>query len=184
MQTLNENLQIIQALDDLPNAVGGLTADQLKAEFDKGYKTIVHWLNDVMLPAFASVAANEGASQIGIQPIVGLSGVTNVQDALSSVMDAFVTGTVPDASVTTAKLADSATTTPKIADGAVTFGKIAPAAVTNSRCDFSGGLSVRGTLYPEQKIILDYNNTNYCYGNALPANSEATKGRIFFKKLT
>ena len=184
MQTLNENLPIIQALDDLPNAVGGLTADQLKAEFDKGYKTIVHWLNDVMLPAFASVAANEGASQIGIQPIVGLTGVTNVQDALSSVMDAFVTGTVPDESVTTPKLADSATTTPKIADGAVTTPKIADGAVTPAKTDFSSGSITFGGSVTLNQIIKLNSNVYYNYGTLAQMNTQTPMaGRLYFAKV-
>ena len=41
----------ISQLDTRPNAVNGLTADQLKAEFDKGPEAIKRFLNEVLIPA-------------------------------------------------------------------------------------------------------------------------------------
>ena len=41
----------ISQLDTRPNAVNGLTADQLKAEFDKGPEAIKKFLNEVLIPA-------------------------------------------------------------------------------------------------------------------------------------
>lgn len=41
----------ISQLDTRPNAVNGLTADQLKAEFDKGSEAIKRFLNEVLIPA-------------------------------------------------------------------------------------------------------------------------------------
>ena len=44
----------ISQLDTRPNAVNGLTADQLKAEFDKGPEAIKKFLNEVLIPALDS----------------------------------------------------------------------------------------------------------------------------------
>lgn len=44
----------ISQLDTRPNAVNGLTADQLKAEFDKGAEAIKRFLNEVLIPALDS----------------------------------------------------------------------------------------------------------------------------------
>lgn len=41
----------ISQLDTRPNAVNGLTADELKAEFDKGPEAIKKFLNEVLIPA-------------------------------------------------------------------------------------------------------------------------------------
>lgn len=41
----------ISQLDTRPNAVNGLTADELKAEFDKGPEAIKRFLNEVLIPA-------------------------------------------------------------------------------------------------------------------------------------
>lgn len=75
LQTLNENLNIIQnlvipfleddldniqKLDDEPNDVGGLTAAELKAEFDKAGNTIKEYLNETLIPQlFDTVAEAE-----------------------------------------------------------------------------------------------------------------------------
>lgn len=44
----------ISQLDTRPNAVNGLTADELKAEFDKGPEAIKKFLNEVLIPALDS----------------------------------------------------------------------------------------------------------------------------------
>ena len=43
-----EDMDIIAALDDLPNAVGGLTAAQLKAKFDEGGKALKNYINNIL----------------------------------------------------------------------------------------------------------------------------------------
>ena len=40
LQTLNDDLNIIQKLDDEPNDVGGMSAQELKAAFDKAGNSI------------------------------------------------------------------------------------------------------------------------------------------------
>ena len=72
LQTLNENLDIIgnlvipsleddldniQKLDDEPNDVGGLTAAELKAEFDKAGNTIKEYLNETLIPQLSDTVA-------------------------------------------------------------------------------------------------------------------------------
>lgn len=72
LQTLNENLDIIQnlvipfleddldniqKLDDEPNDVGGLSAAKLKAEFDKSGNTIKEYLNETLIPQLSDTVA-------------------------------------------------------------------------------------------------------------------------------
>ena len=176
--TLTTDLDNVQKLDDLPNAVGGLSAAQLKAVFDKAGDDIKTFINTVLLAELESKTAGDaGAYKIGVEPIVGLTGVTNVHDAISALLDAFVTGTLPPGGVDTANLADGAVTTPKLGAKAVTTAKIDDGAVTNTQCDCSAGLTVAGDLTQQGKIILDSD----CYGETLPA--AGTAGRIFFKKV-
>lgn len=49
LQKLTKDMQIITKLDDEPNDVGGLTADELKAKFDEAGEIIKSYLNDVLL---------------------------------------------------------------------------------------------------------------------------------------
>lgn len=43
---LEKDMNIISALDDEPNDVGGLTATELKAKFDEGGNAIKDYLNN------------------------------------------------------------------------------------------------------------------------------------------
>lgn len=45
---LEENMDIIQQLDDEPNDVGGLTADQLKAQFDRAGNLVKAYINNTL----------------------------------------------------------------------------------------------------------------------------------------
>lgn len=45
---INNDLNIIQALDDQPNDVGGLTPSQLKAKFDEAGNTLKTYINDTL----------------------------------------------------------------------------------------------------------------------------------------
>ena len=49
LQKLTKDLKIIAKLDDEPNDVGGLTADELKAKFDEAGEIIKSYLNDGLL---------------------------------------------------------------------------------------------------------------------------------------
>lgn len=65
---------------------------------------------------------------------------------------------------------------PVIRDSSVTTAKLANGAVTGAKTNFSGGLTISGTLTQTGELILGSN----CYGDSLP--STAAVGRLFFKK--
>ena len=54
----SEDLAIIQKLDDAPNDVGGLNAEQLKAKFDQGVLALQKFLNEVLIPAHNALCAD------------------------------------------------------------------------------------------------------------------------------
>lgn len=178
---LTTDLDVIQKLDDLPNAVGGLSAADLKAKFDEAANAVKDYINTVLLAQLqAETSGQAGANRIGISGIVGLTGTDNVQDALAAIYaaaQAAQAGTILNKSITAEKLADDAVETPLIKDGAVTKAKIADQSVDNSKCDFSAGLTVGGDLTQQGKIVLDSD----CYGDTLPA--AGTPGRLFFLKV-
>ena len=45
-----KDMDIISALNDQPNDVGGLTAAELKAKFDEGGKAIQEYINHTLIP--------------------------------------------------------------------------------------------------------------------------------------
>lgn len=61
--TMTQDLNIIQALDDEPNDVGGLTAAELKAKFDQAGLTIQRYLNETLIPQVLAEDATENARQ-------------------------------------------------------------------------------------------------------------------------
>lgn len=187
MSTLNltqltTDLDNIQKLDDLPNQTGGLTAADLKAKFDKAGDDIKTYINGTLIPELQSVAsAASGASNIGIEPLVALSGVTNVMDAIVGIINLITAGTVPDGGVSTVKLADDAVTAPKIDDGAVGTPALAASAVTPAKCDFTGAdltIGANGVKTNLNGLIILNSNS---YGDYLPGT--ATPGQLFFKKV-
>lgn len=130
---LSDDLNIIQALDDEPNDVGGLSAQELKAKFDEAGNTIKTYLNDTFL---AELGGDDGAPNVGITVIPEMPDVTNVQDALTGIilmLQDVTQGAVADGSITTAKLAELAVTTAKLADACVTADKVAADAVTTAK---------------------------------------------------
>ena len=66
---LEKNMDIISALDDEPNDVGGLTATELKAKFDEGGNAIKDYLNDTMIPE-VKVALGDKAGKDELQGLV------------------------------------------------------------------------------------------------------------------
>lgn len=137
---LLEDLSIISLLDDEPNDVGGLPAEELKAKFDEAANIIKNYINETLLP---QLAGTDGAANVGIETIPGVTGATNVQAALAKLESQLIgmtQGAVADMSITNAKLAAAAVTASKIAalavtttalaDGSVTTPKLAEAAVT------------------------------------------------------
>lgn len=192
MQTLNTDLNIIQALDDLPNATGGLSAAELKAKFDEAANIIKTYLNTVLIPALTSTTANaSGAEQIGIEAVTGLS-ADNVMDALVEIKNLITSTSIPAKSIDASYLADGAVETAILDDGAVTTAKIDNGAVTKAKTDFSSGLKVGGNTY---NITIDglgrtwlpdplSSGAGYLYGSTFPTTTAyLTKGRLFFKKV-
>lgn len=55
--SLDDDLNVIQKLDDEPNDVGGLTAAELKAKFDKAGNLIKDYINDSLLPGVSDTVA-------------------------------------------------------------------------------------------------------------------------------
>ena len=50
LNRFEKDMDIVLALDDEPNDVGGLSADELKAKFDEGGKALQDYLNNTLLP--------------------------------------------------------------------------------------------------------------------------------------
>lgn len=90
-----KDMEIIAALDDEPNDVGGLSADELKDKFDEGGKALKEYINDTLIPEVED------------------------QFATQQELDGVVLGQIPDGSLTTEKLADGAVTAEKLAPGAI-----------------------------------------------------------------
>ena len=129
---LTTDLNIIQALDDEPNDVGGLSAAELKAKFDEAANIIKTYLNETLIAEMEYA----GAESLGITPISELPGVTDVENALKGIivmLQDVTQGAVADGSITTAKLADLAVGTAKIADLAVTSDKLNAGAVITAK---------------------------------------------------
>ena len=55
IQKFEKNMNIVAALDDEPNDVGGLTSAELKAKFDEGGNSIQTYINTVLIPALESL---------------------------------------------------------------------------------------------------------------------------------
>lgn len=130
---MTTDLNIVAALDDEPNDVGGLSADELKAKFDEAPNAVKTWLNNVLLPF---LEGENAAKNIGVDTLDGLDTAANVQDALQGILNAMqdiTQGIVPDSSITTAKLAALAVTAAKIAAAAVTSEKLADGAVVDGK---------------------------------------------------
>jgi hypothetical protein len=116
-----KDMNIIAALSDEPNDSDGLSAAQLKAKFDEGGLALKEYLNDSLIPDLTAANVTYTDTTGG-----GITGNT-VSEALESVYTQIVNtalGTIPDGSITEAKLDTDSVTTVKILDGAVTSDKI------------------------------------------------------------
>ena len=96
---LNNDLNIIQKLSDLPNSSDGLTAQELKAKFDEGANMIQNWINDDLVPALTSenipFTPTEAVDEKTIQ-----EAIVNVQEQVRNAS----TGTIVNGAVTKEKL--------------------------------------------------------------------------------
>lgn len=54
----NKDMDIIQQLDDEPNDVGGLTAQELKEKFDEGGNALKNYINQTLIPALEGLGVN------------------------------------------------------------------------------------------------------------------------------
>lgn len=133
LSKFTDDLDIIATLDTEPNDIGGLSADELKAKFDEAGNIIKKYINGTLIP---ELAGTNGAANIGIKTIAGLTGVLTVQAALEKIeqqMAEMTQGAVSDNSIGTAKLINLAVTTMKLADLAVTAAKLADGAVESKK---------------------------------------------------
>lgn len=127
------DLSIISLLDDEPNDVGGLSAEELKAKFDEAANAIKDYINETLLPELASEI---GAGNIGITTIAGVTGAENVQAALEKLelqLIDMTQGAVADGSINADKLADGAVTAAKLANLAVTAAALSAGAVETAK---------------------------------------------------
>lgn len=130
---IDKDMEIIQALDDEPNDVGGLEADELKAKFDEGGIALKEWANETLLE---ELEASTASGSIGVDTITGLGTYSNLQLALQAIYDqisSMAEASIPNGSVTTVKLRDLCVTSGKIADSSVSTDKIASGAATTDK---------------------------------------------------
>lgn len=59
-----DDMNIIQKLDDQPNDVGGLSADELKEKFDEAGNKVKTFLNGTLIPELNNVITEEKIDQI------------------------------------------------------------------------------------------------------------------------
>lgn len=123
---MTANVENISQLSDTPNqGTNPLTAEQLKAEFDKApkaLKTFINGLIDAM--AEGSAAGNIGATKTGGSVNVAIT----LQDAVDDLYD--VEGRVTEIEEDGAPIPDDAIETDMIQDDAVTGDKIEAGAVS------------------------------------------------------
>ena len=86
IRSFNEAVNIISQLTDYPNQEDGLTADELKAKFDKAATLIKEYLNDVIVPAINALddtSANQGETLMshGKKVIAQQESLTNILDS-------------------------------------------------------------------------------------------------------
>ena len=66
-----KDMAIIAALDDEPNDVGGLSAQELKEKFDEGGQAVKSYINDTLVPQInTQMATKEELDdlEVGVSP--------------------------------------------------------------------------------------------------------------------
>lgn len=124
---ITDDMNIIQALPDEPNDVGGLTAAQLKEKFDEAGNKIKTAFNN-LVDELNNDSSGASASEIGFTRSAGVP-ADNVQDAIDNVQNQLAgisQGEVADGSITTAKLADGSVTAEKLAAGLLGWRQLTP----------------------------------------------------------
>jgi hypothetical protein len=125
LSNFDQDMNIIAALSDDPNADDGLTAAQLKAKFDSAGNKIKTWFNSVLIPYING--ANIGSDNIKT------GAVTSAKLADYAV----VSGKIADYAVTSNKIANEAVTGDRIADATIGSSKLADGAITPQKLSFS-----------------------------------------------
>lgn len=99
---LEKDMNIISALDDEPNDVGGLTATELKAKFDEGGNAIKDYLNNTVIPE-VKVALGDKAGKDELQGLVlgQIPDGTITEDKLSEELKEQIGSMAPAADVFT-----------------------------------------------------------------------------------
>lgn len=91
-----KDLNIVSALDNEPNDVGGLTSEELKAKFDEGSKAIQKYINETLIPE-TEAAVEEVRGEIE-------GAVNEATENLESQLRGVVLGQIPDGTITEEKL--------------------------------------------------------------------------------
>jgi hypothetical protein len=77
LSNFNHDMEIISKLSDTPNVDDGLTAAQLKDQFDEGGKAIKKYINDILLPELVKEFLSKfGGTMTGSLKIIGDDGGT------------------------------------------------------------------------------------------------------------
>lgn len=99
---LTTDVENITPLDPEPNDVGGLSAAELQALFDKAGVDIKQFINDTLIAELEKVTAgSSGAQNIGCETLLTKN---NVMDILKAIVAAGTGSVPPDGSITNAKL--------------------------------------------------------------------------------
>ena len=99
---MTDDLNIIQALSDLPNSEDGLTAEDLKAKFDEAGLAIQEFINEKLIPALV-------AAKIPFAPTNEINAET-IQRAIENVQEQVkdaASGTIVNGSITKEKIASA-----------------------------------------------------------------------------
>lgn len=80
IQPISKDMNIIAALDDEPNDVGGLTAAELKAKFDEGGVALKAYINETLLPALIAFTERTDNPHGVTAEQVGLGNCDNTSD--------------------------------------------------------------------------------------------------------
>jgi hypothetical protein len=129
---MTDDLNIIQALSDLPNSEDGLTAEELKAKFDAAGLAIQNFINNTLVPAVV-------AAKIPFAPTNEIDAETiqaAIENVQAQVRDA-ASGTIVNGSVTKEKIASALLE--RIYGGRVWVSADTPDAANNMAADFPIG---------------------------------------------
>ena len=103
IRPFEDDLNIIAKLDDEPNDIGGLTAAELKAQFDAAGLAVQSYINESLIPDLK-------AENLGFTTSAGVP-AHNVQEAIEQVQGQItqvVLGELPDGSISPEKLTGTA----------------------------------------------------------------------------